>query len=294
VRPLYAIALLLALVVPAAAQEAIGGSPPAFGENPPEQYESSQWFAFELKFGGYSPDIDSSPGLNGRKPFADLFNPQDVKGRPPWRLLTSFELDYQFLHKFGSLGVGSSVGFYRRTTHGFVYPTGSDGKLIRDPNTGAILPCQVPACQRSNDETGLNIIPLELMAVYRFDVLAHRYHVPLVPYVKLGLAYYIWWINNGDGFLSAAQFQPRNMNGEPVGKGQAGYGGTFGWVFNPGIAVMLDPIDPSAARSMDIELGINHTYLFCELHYADISGFGAKNKLVLSDIALNAGIAFEF
>jgi hypothetical protein len=65
-------------------------------------------------------------------------------------------------------------------------------------------------------------------------------------------------------------------------------------VLNPGGAFLLDVIDPSAAKTVDAELGINHTYLFCELHYADIRGFGASNKMNLSDLTLNAGLSFEF
>ena len=42
------------------------------------------------------------------------------------------------------------------------------------------------------------------------------------------------------------------------------------------------------------EIGINHTYLFCELHYADVDGFRAQNRMNLSDLTFNAGIAFEF
>jgi hypothetical protein len=277
---------LVALLAPAvaAADKYYGGdqATPEFGENAPRNYQSSQYFAFELKFGPYSPDIDASPGLNGRTPFADLFNPQGKKGRPDSRLLTSVELDVQFLKKFGTLGFGTSIGYYRRTTHSFQYPAGTD------PNTAAVS-CTVPNCVRSGDETALNILPLEGMLVYRFDVLANRYHIPFVPYVKVGLAYYIWWIENGGGFLSVSSFtNPQTKHKDD------GYGGTFGWVLNPGLAFQLDVLDPSAARTIDSELGINHSYIFCELHWANIEGFGANDKLELSDLTLNAGLAFEF
>jgi len=56
----------------------------------------------------------------------------------------------------------------------------------------------------------------------------------------------------------------------------------------------LNTILPADLAIVDAELGINHTYLFCEFHYADISGFGAANKMNLSDKTLNAGLAFEF
>jgi hypothetical protein len=283
---LLAIALFVSSSSTALAKEMLGNSTPTFGENPEKSYQSSQWFALEFKFGPYTPHIDQSAGLHGT-PFSDLFNPQGVHGQPPSRLLTQVEFDVQFLHKFGSLGVGVTAGYARRTTHGFVDTSGT----TKDMNGNLIITgqCEVPTCTRSGDQTALNVMPFSLLAVYRFDYLAQRYHVPFVPYFKIGLAYYVWWIENGSG--STASFVPPGKTKE---QSQPGYGGTFGWVLNPGISFLLDVIDPSAARTMDAELGINHTYLFFELHYADISGFGASNKMNLSDTTYNTGIAFEF
>jgi hypothetical protein len=283
-RSLVIVAVLSALATPAFC-EVIGGGPvegqvaPEFGEKPRQNYESSQWFALELKFGPYSPDIDSSPGLNSH-PFADLFNPADKHhGRPGGRLLTQIEFDFQFLHRsWGSLGIGHTLGYYRRFTHAVNYIHGD-----------TMTPCSLEKgeCVASGDITALNIIPLSILAVYRFDYLARRYKIPFVPYVKAGLAYYIWWIENGSGGVATYRVPMTTQT-------DSGYGGTFGWVLNPGLAFLLDVIDPSAARTMDAELGINHTYLFFEMHYADITGFGAPNKMTLSDLTWNTGITFEF
>jgi hypothetical protein len=289
---LLALALLLSVTASAKVvkeEERTYGTtqPPKFGENAPKNYQSSQWFAFELKMGSYTPDIDSSPGLNGATPFSDLFNPQGTTGRPPGRLLTSIEFDVQFYRKVGSIGFGTSIGYYRRTTHSFQYPGGGEPMVGPDGRTQV---CTVGVdCVRSGDQTALNIIPLEAMLVYRFDWLMLRYRIPFVPYVKIGLAYYIWIIENGGGAGSVASW-----NHPTTGDQSDGYGGTFGWVLNPGLAFQLDVIDSRAARAMDAELGINHSYLFAELHYADVSGFGASDKLVLSDISWNVGLAFEF
>jgi hypothetical protein len=277
--------LWLAVVTPAHAQDENYGGGPAteFGENAPRNYESSQHFAFEIKLGPYSPNIDASPGLNklGGHPFADLFSPG--KSRPPGRLLTQLEFDYQFWHKwYGNFAIGHDIGYYRRTAHSLEYNSG-------DP-TSPCDPTKGQTCVGSTgDTTALNIIPLELTLNYRFDYLAKRYHIPFVPYVKVGLAYYVWWIENGNGFLSIAKFL--NSDGKVT---DTGFGGTFGWVLNPGGTFLLDVLDPTAAHTLDSELGINHTYLFCELHYANITGFGASNKMNLSDVSLNAGLGFDF
>jgi hypothetical protein len=273
-RLAFALALALALVAAAGsaalAKPMVGTPPGKFGERASADYQSSQWFAFELKFSPYTPHIDQSAGLTGT-PFLDLFTSQFKSPRELGpHLLTQLEFDFQFFHKFGSLGVGATLGFYRRTTHAFV---------ATDP------PCEVPSCQRSGDETALNVVPMSLLLVYRFDVLALRYRVPLVPYFKIGLAYYAWFIQNGSGGIATATID---------GQKRDGYGGSFGWVLNPGLAFLLDIIDPRTARTMDAELGINHTYLFCELHYADVDGFRARDRMNLSDLTLNAGIAFEF
>jgi hypothetical protein len=270
----FALAIVLCPSL-AAAKELVGDPPTRFGEVPRKSYESSQWFAFELKFSPYSPMIDSSSGLNGHTPFADLFTSQTDHHRPDARLLTQVEFDVQFLHKHGSLGVGVTAGYARRTSHSFQF----------DDLSGKVS-CTVPNCIRSGDQTALNVMPFSLLAVYRWDWLALRYHVPLVPYFKIGLAYYIWWIENGSG--ATASFT------NAAGKKEDGYGGTWGWVLNPGLSFLLDVIDPSAARTIDAELGINHTYVFVELHYADVSGFGQPNRLTLSDTTFNTGLAFEF
>jgi hypothetical protein len=273
----------------------IPGPEPDFGERPVMKFESPQRFSVEIKFTPYTPHIDHSKGLNGATPFADLFNSRKYNAagavtnqgeQPPYRLLSSVEFDYQILHRrWGTLGAGLTTGFYRRTTHSYIYDMNASGQLVA---------CQLATCQRSGDTTGLNIMPLSALVEYRYDYAANHYRVPLVPYVRGGLAYYIWWINDGSGILSGAQF-PRPTATMPHPSGQStGYGGSFGIVLNPGIALQLDWLDRTAAITMDHELGINHIYIFAELSYAWVNGFNASNKLDLSDTMVNSGIGFEF
>lgn len=246
----------------------------------PGRIRSPQHFAFELKFGLYSPDIDATPGLRG-KPFSELFQDDPAKKgqRPDGALLTTLELDWQIWHGFGSLGLGASVGLSRRSAKSFEYS---------DVN----LPCTANVdCVRSSDETTLTVIPFALEAIYRFDVLAERWNIPIVPYLKGGVAYFFWFIQNGAGDLATTYGRDRIPG---YSADDTAIGGTFGLVAHPGVALQLDIIDPGAARTLDTELGINHTYLFFELNYAWVTGFGSSTKLVMSDTTWNAGLAFEF
>jgi len=271
--------LLFALVLAAASLTLWSGPARAeFSSLRTATARSPQHFAFEIKFGPYSPDIDSTPGLNG-KPFSDLFIPSaspdaGTGARPPGRLLTTIEFDWQIWHGFGSLGLGASVGIMHRYTLAFQYNNGNS--------------CTVPNCVRSADETALNMMPFSLEAVYRFDVLAERWRIPIVPYLKGGISYYLWWITNGRGEVATG------LDKLPDGSEDKARGGVFGLVAHPGVALLLDVLEPGAAATMDSELGINHTYLFFEMNYAWVTGFGSGQKIVMSDLTWNAGLAFEF
>ena len=286
-----AIALALVLV---ASPMARASDITLFGAEAGQDFHSPQRWATEIKFGPYSPDIDSTPGLNGKTPFSDLFNNQlyDSNGkynpgankgqRPAGKALTTVEVDWQFLQGFGSLGVAASLGISRRSTHSFNYVGMTPGAA-----------CTVPDCTRSGDTTTLTVMPLTLELVYRFDVLARRFNVPIVPYVKGGFGYFFWWVENGSGGLSNTDMIASIPNSSASDRG---IGGTLGLVAHPGIALLLDTFDPQSAQTMDNELGINHSYLFFELNYDWITGMGIQSagKMVLSDLTWNAGVAFEF
>ena len=122
------------------------------------RYRSPQRFAFELTFGPYRPDVDSE--FNGG---ADPYNDYFGSGQ---HLLTRAELDYQFLHRYGSIAAGLGVGYFSVT-----------GTSPVANGTG--LP--------SGDTSQLKVIPFSLSAVYRFDYFLQERGFPLVPFGKLGL-----------------------------------------------------------------------------------------------------------
>ena len=97
----------------------------------PERRESPQHVAIDLKFGPYVPSIDRSAGFNGATPFSDFFGDvNDAAGTPPSRgLLGQGEIDYQFFNRFGTLGIGITGGYYRRSAPAFQSITRTDGSV---------------------------------------------------------------------------------------------------------------------------------------------------------------------
>ena len=214
---------------------------------------SPQVGAFELKFGPYTPNVDEEPSLkaSGTTPYKDMFGDD-------WMFLTVIELDWQFMRIPGaSLGVGGSMGFMQEYT--------------KSENEFGV---------ESADYTVLNVMPFALLGVVRVDALADHLGIPIVPYFKGGLCWYLWWVLGGGSVASAG--------------GEDAVGGTPGWQINPGIMLRLDQFDTMSARTFDNEIGVNHSYIFAELLWATVEGFGRDDFLYLSDTTFMIGIALEF
>jgi hypothetical protein len=230
------------------------------------RFASPQHFCAELKFGPYRPDVDSQ--------FANAHPYQDVFGDDK-SVLTQFELDWQFLPTpIASLGAGLLYGFFWETA-GALTDTGAHSKA---------------------DETSLRAHTLAALLVLRVDALRRYAHVPLVPYGKIGLDYYIWWVTEGDGSVANC---PSNCPFAKDPQDIKARGGAWGWQASPGLALLLDVFDPRAAKMLDSEMGINHTYAFFELLLAEVDNFNASDKfggstLHLGDRTWTAGLAFEF
>lgn len=249
-RLLLLLPLFLLAARPAAAQEAL-----------PEaaRYQSPQHFALEIKLGPFTPDIDAEFS-GGIKPYEDLF------GDDPGLMLQA-EFDFQIWRGFGSIGLGGSIGFFDKGAAPF-----ADDGASGSPASGT---------NRVAGETSITLVPLALLAVYRFDVLAQRYNIPLVPYVKIGLAYTLWFIYTGDGSIASYE-------------GDDAEGGSLGWQLNVGLALLLDVFEPQSAKTLDSDLGINHTYVFFELYHLDAAAFSGSTALDVGDTSFLAGLAIEF
>jgi hypothetical protein len=233
----------------------------------PESYRTPREWAFEARFGPYRPNVDSELSASAvAPPYQTVFGGKR-------HLMSQLELDWQFFQAFGSLAAGVAIGYYSESAKAFV----------ADPNTGKCVPdpTTTGACERSGDTTSLRLIPIAALLVYRWDVAAQQWKIPLVPYAKLGLNYTLWQINDGNGNV-------------PDYKGGHGSGGTAGWQAAAGMSLQLDFLDPDSTRSLDMETGINHSYVFFEWNRVDATGLGLSNKLHVGDSRWVIGLMFEF
>ncbi len=213
---------------------------------------SSQWFAMELKFGPYKPDIDIEFG-DGGGPYDDIFGAK-------LRLMSQLTFDVQFLKGHGTLGVGGTIGLFT-----------AQGKALLESG------------EPSSDTTSLNVVPMILQLVYRWDYAATKWRVPLVPYIRAGLVYSFFWITEGSGKL--ARFAT---------SGDKAHGGVWGYQINIGLAFLLDVLEPASAKRLDSEMGVNHTYLFCEFVHSGIDDFGGDRLRLGMKYSLLAGLTVEF
>lgn len=230
--------------------------------------ETRRWLV-SLKVDKYSPEIDSEPALGGKTPYATIFGTR-VPTR--WQLETS----YQAFHPFGAVLLGGSAGFWENIGRG-VYAkdvTDSDGNILNR------------AGDRSNDTALLRVVPLSLLATWRFDWLADRYRfVPLIPYVQAGLSAALWISYSGTKNVS--------VRSEDPGQGR-GSGWTLGTVAAVGLAVPLDFIDTGVSDEAYLELGLQRTSLFAEYGWTTLDGFGGGKSLVLSARDFRFGLSMEF
>lgn len=256
-KTLATLVVVLSLLASSAVQAQVIGAP----SEEDRGYESPRYFFLEFKFGGYLPDIDSE--FDGaKKPFEDLFG-SDLG------FMFKLEMDLEIWRPFGTFSIGGVVGHSSLGAAPFK-DEGSDSS-----------PTDSTTASRLTGETSITLVPLAMLLIYRADFFYDYWRVPIIPYAKFGINYTLWWISKGDG--DTATF-----------KGEDASGGTLGWQFSAGAALLLDVFEPAAAKTLDTEAGINHTYLFFEFIHVQADGFGSDSVLHVGDTAWQGGLAFEF
>lgn len=253
-----------------------GDPPPTKQRRPQGRYESPQRFALELKFGPYLPDVDRNYSGEGLGPYATIYGRTDARGvatgEPRKAFYGGLAFEYQIVYLAGPIGVGFQWSMMRDKAQAL---------LARPPE-------DPEASVRSGaDSTRFAVMPLALQVVYRFELLADRLRVPLVPYAKAGLNYSFWWSKDGSGDISTI----KDDSGKVIDRAR---GGAWGFQTNLGGMLRLDFLERGSARTLDRATGINHTYLFGEWQLSRVNNFGRKNSINLGDSTWLVGLAIEF
>ena len=242
-----------------------------------------KWHA-GIRVGPYIPDIDLQLGLNaitGKGPYEAMFGDyyfegdDKVKERRVWQVLPFLDVDRVVWSGLGQILVGGSIGYMQKTGYAYLEGTSED-----DPMR--------PRSRSSS--TSFKLLPLAATLSYRFTYLDDAVGIPLVPYLKGGLAYYMWWITAPDGEISEVCRNPDPMAPCEPNKG---YGGSLGVQASIGLAIRAERIDPDAAQSMRSG-GIHHAGFYAEWSWARVDGFGSSKKLSVGDTTWFAGVNFEF
>ncbi len=261
--------LAMIFLAPGAAH-AQGPSPYWDGENADDDGEVDdnqlvKWQA-GIRVGPYVPDIDNQLGGTSPGPYKQMYG--------GYRILPMLDVDRFLWTGFGQFGIGGSIGYMQKTAHAF---------------TEDSMPTDSPRERSPGDENTFRLIPLALTATYRFTFLDDEYGIPLVPYIRGGLAYYIWWVRT-NGATAKACWDGTHTQGCDADKA---LGASLGVVGSIGLAIRAERIDSSAASSMR-QGGIMHAGFYGELSLAKVDGFGSDTKLAVGDRTWFAGVNFEF
>lgn len=105
---------------------------------------------------------------------------------------------------------------------------------------------------RADEDTTLDLFPLSALLVLKVDVLAREVGIPLVFTGKFGGDMIFWQTATGDSDK------------------HSGYSPGLRWAAQ--VALELDILERQAARTLDEEWGINHTFIFFE-YFGSTAGF---------------------
>lgn len=243
-----------------------------------------------LRVGPYIPDIDLQFPLNadtGLGAYEAMFGTYyfDTDGdaqklgdekheKRVWQAMPMLDIDRIVWRGFGQIGVGGSFGYMQKTAYAYA--------------NGTTESQETRARSRSAKNT-FRLVPLAATVTYRFTYLDERWGIPVVPYLRGGLSYYLWWMKGPNGDLSKVC----EGGDETMCSDDKAYGGTPGVQVSAGIAIRAERIDADAARSMR-NSGIQHAGFYGEVFWGRVDGFGSETKLWVGDTTWFAGANFEF
>ncbi len=256
------IALLGLVLVPGVASAQSSFSPHWIDEEQDSVVGATEpTWTLGIRFGPYRPSVDdnfeSNPGPYARTFLKDSYM-LAVDVHRVWSLAR------------GQAGFGITSGYFSNSALAF-----ENGTTRDTPNRP----------RADGNLTRLSVVPIQLTAIYRATIFDDEMGIPLVPYARAGLGYYLWWAKAPSDELSVAMSCPTCSD--------KAIGGTIGIVAAAGLAIRAERIDADAARSMQ-DSGLEHAGFYAEVEGSWISGFGNKTKLSVGDLTWFGGISFEF
>ncbi len=241
-----------------------------------------------IKLGPYTPAIDDQLGTNmttGVGPYAAMFGnfytDDNADGVPEghdrhvYQYLPTLDVERVIWSGSGQVLLGGSLGYMQKK--GFAYQDGSSANEVFRLRS------------RASSNT-FRLIPFALTASYRLTQLDDLWGIPVVPYLRGGLAYYVWWMKGPSGNLSKICTDGTEDSDCDSNKA---YGGSLGFQGSLGMSIRAERIDKDASRSMK-QSGIYHAGFYVEVMAAIVNGFGSDTKLSVGDKTWFAGFDFEF
>ncbi len=232
-------------------------------ETPVAETPEVTWHA-GVRLGPYVPQIDAQLGVSPG-PYQAMFG-----SKAAWTPMLDF--DRVLWSGMGQLLVGVEVGYMGKSAHAWA--------VCADPTDFACSPQNPNRMRSAGDTTSFRLIPLAATVTYRATMLDDLYGIPIVPYAKAGLDYYVWWITAPSGDFADVM-------------GNKADGASLGFQGSLGLAIRAERIDSDAARGMR-ESGIEHAGFYAEVQASKVDGFGSSTKLAVGDTTWFAGIDFEF
>ena len=218
-----------------------------------------------IRVGPYVPQIDKQFGQEPG-PYHEMFG--------GYKIVPMLDIDRIVWRGFGQLGFGGSIGYMQNSASAW-----ADGSTPGMPDRP----------RSEGDKNVFRLLPLALTATYRLTVLDDEYGIPVVPYIRGGLAYYVWWLRTNGNTAEACWDGSHTSNCDA----DKALGATVGVVGSIGLAVRAERVDANAAISMR-QSGIEHAGFYAELSLAKVDGFGSDYKLSVGDTTWFAGVNFEF
>lgn len=211
-----------------------------------------------LKLGPYVPGIDAQLGEQPG-PYETMFGTGGV--------MPVLDVERIIFRRAGHVAIAGNLGFFSTTANAW-----RQGSSPSDPDRP----------KARSDSNSFRLMPMSIGISYRLTQLHEHLKIPLVPYARGGLAYYLWWIKAPNGDVARVE-----------GADDKALGASLGLVGAVGISLRLEWLDKDAMQSMR-ESGTRHAGIYAEIQGGKVDGFGSEKKLSVGDTTWFAGVDFEF